>query len=160
MIPTPTAPNAFFSRNLSEIENFEKFRKKIKMAEGVQATAALRFELEKKYMLDLEAVGLSSDDPSILFKKIKHLILEKIEENPMTKQQIIFECFDWTRNQKPIAFCSRQNKILRGSNLDEIHKKMTNKIVYCFKMMNKSKLMFESGQKIILKITPLENFAA
>ena len=131
-----------------------------------------KFELDKealnatkRYVLDLVESGLSLQDPMKLLETTKSLVIEKFEENPMTKQQLTLVCLMKKANPatgKIITdnshFHSHQQKILKESNFDEIFENMQNKIIKSFEeyLNQGSQWQFQKGLKLYLSINKIK----
>ena len=135
-----------------------------------------KFKLDKKalnvtkrYKMDLKKFKLSLYDPISLLRKIKPLVLEKLKQNPSTKQQITLECLMKKTNPATgettidkTHFHSYYEEIFSGSNFDEIYEKMLQKIILSFEtfLQNSSLWKFEKSLKVILNINEIRRLQA
>ena len=132
----------------------------------------IKFELEKealgitrRYVLDLGKSELSLHDPLRLLEKVKPLVLKKFEENLITKQQLTLVCLMKKTNPatgetitNKSHFHSHQQRILKGSNFDEIFEKMKDDIIHNFEayLDKGSQWQFHYGLKLILNINKIK----
>ena len=119
----------------------------------------------KRYVIDLKEGGLSLYDPIKVFGKVKPLVFKKFRENPITKQQLTFQCKMKKINLKTKEieikephFHSKQYLILEGNNFDEIYKKMQDEIILLFEkwISEKSQWIFQSSLKLYLNISKIK----
>ena len=121
----------------------------------------------KTYKLDLEKSGINLNDPTSALNILKPLIIEKLKENPNTKQQLTVEGLMEKRN--PVTgeitkikayFHSRYQEVFERSNYNQIFKVLKYKVKLSFEtfIVGSSIWKFSATNMIfiqVFKINPL-----